>query len=236
MKDEFGTLVRRDPDENYRYIFTEGAQSDAAPMMRALGERLRGIDAAIDVGANVGLVSIWLARRARRVFAFEPVPANRERLAEHLELNKIDNVEIDPRACGDRPGEREMTLREGYGHHSFGAAGSSSEIGKTTVGVVRLDDFLREREIETLDFLKIDVEGFEDVVLAGAEEILDRRAARLVALEHAAPILRRLGKDLRAVPELLERKGYVCRSLAGERLALEAFDDGQFDFYAEPPE
>ena len=72
-----------------------------------------------DVGANIGVYSLWLSRLcvpSGRVYAFEIAPATLERLRDNLLLNNIKNVEVIPAACADRSGPVEFFI--GLSHHS----------------------------------------------------------------------------------------------------------------------
>src|SRR4026208_969393 len=73
---------------------------------------LRAGDTALDVGANMGMVTLLmssLAGASGRVFAFEPNPMEAARIRDIMELNNLKNVQLHPLALGDR--ECEMTLR-----------------------------------------------------------------------------------------------------------------------------
>lgn len=120
-------------------------------------------DVFYDIGANLGLVSIPLARVAGEVHSFEPIPENLENLRENVLQNKATNITIHPFALGSKAARAGATMR---------TPGSTG-----TFTLTEGNDF----EIKTLDTLndlpapqliKIDVEGMEPHVLQGAEKVI----------------------------------------------------------------
>jgi FkbM family methyltransferase len=126
----------------------------------------------VDVGANIGLSTILLARSVQRVIAFEPSPANLEYLRRNLASNGITNVEVVAAAVSDRPSTLRFHVAQfGAGSHVV-AAGHVLSDGIATIEVpaVTLDGALTV----PVSFIKIDAEGHEPDVLAGARAVLDR--------------------------------------------------------------
>ena len=80
--------------------------------MDCLTSLIRAHDVCVDIGANVGIYSIVMARGAPlgSVVAFEPVPLNRDLLAVNARLNGIHNLEVQPYAVCDRVGHTEFTV------------------------------------------------------------------------------------------------------------------------------
>lgn len=123
---------------------------------------------ALDVGANVGAVTLALARFTTPtgvVHAFEPGPPNVQRLRANLALNPglAAQVTVHPAGVGDTPGElRWQEEAENPGNAMLGANGTHA------VPVVTLDDFTSQQCLPRLDFIKIDVEGMELSVFRGA--------------------------------------------------------------------
>jgi len=121
-----------------------------------------------DIGAHVGfytLLSSVLVGTVGKVFAFEPVPRNLHYLYEHLRLNHATNVTVTEAAVADVCG---TTL---FDESANSATGHLSTQGALCVRVVNLDALV-PREMPSPDFIKIDVEGAEWLVLTGARELL----------------------------------------------------------------
>lgn len=126
----------------------------------------------LDVGANVGAVTLALARFTTptgSVHAFEPGPPNVQRLHANLALNPglAAQVTVHTAGVGDAPGElRWQEEAENPGNAMLGAHGTHA------VPVVTLDDFTSQQHLQRLDFIKIDVEGMELNVFRGARRTL----------------------------------------------------------------
>jgi FkbM family methyltransferase len=152
------------------------------PELRALMRRyLRPGGVAIDVGANVGWHTLLMAQLVGpngRILAVEANPSVRERLAEHLQANHLSNVTIVPSALGSQPGKLRFlappvdSFDAGDGHVAGENDKDERHIVETEVTTL---DALTEREgLQRLDFVKIDVEGFEWPVLQGAVQAFSR--------------------------------------------------------------
>jgi FkbM family methyltransferase len=141
---------------------------------------LRDEDLFVDVGANVGAYTVLAcaARRARGC-CFEPVPSTYERLCENLTLNQLeDRVEAHNLGAGAQDGELVFTSGENCTNHVVADGEQAPEAVR--VNVVALDAALGGRSPA---LVKIDVEGFETPVLAGASRILGDPTLHSVIME-----------------------------------------------------
>ncbi len=130
-----------------------------------------------DVGANAGIFAVNAARRVGEsgcVHCFEPGEAELAFLRENVALNQLANVTIYAGAVSDRTGSAEFAAAED---------GAMSSLAKTEhpeqviahwckVPTIALDDYVQQRGVERVDFVKIDVEGAERLVFAGARRLL----------------------------------------------------------------
>jgi FkbM family methyltransferase len=139
----------------------------------AIKQRLegRGAFTFVDIGANVGLYSLFVAACAgsrARILAIEPQPGIVERLRFHLAANASADIAHLPIALSDRAGEMTLVLNDSDsgGTHLDKQDGRQSVGERITVPTRPLVDVLKEAGIEAVDALKIDVEGAEDIVLA----------------------------------------------------------------------
>ena len=149
-----------------------------------------------DVGANIGCYSSLFAQLAGpsgRVHAFEPAPATHAQLAANMERNGCHNVVLNQAAVSDAAGEMDLYLNRESALASLGQTGRGKTVGTASVKVVTLDDYARAQGLAAIDFLKIDVEGYEPKVLAGARELLRRSPDVVVLCELAAKNFRPLG-------------------------------------------
>lgn len=139
----------------------------------------------IDAGAHVGsfsLLASQLVGPAGRVLAVEPETHNYQCLCKTIEINGLSNVIPVQKAVGHTEGEGQLFLAERTGAHSllFVRTGDSVTVPLTTI-----DKLCEEQGLERLDFLKIDVEGFEPQVLEGAQKsIVNFRPVLSIAAYH----------------------------------------------------
>ncbi|MEP7043296.1 MAG: class I SAM-dependent methyltransferase [Dokdonella sp.] len=154
-----------------------------------LRERLREGDVVLDVGANIGVVSLLAATLvgARgRVIAVEPVPANRALLARTLQANRIAQIEIIAAAASDRVGAIELRTHPTTSNSARPAAAGErlrdSRSSVLRVPTVVLDDALTS--LGRLDLVKLDIAGMEPLALRGLERTLTRWRPLLLSEFH----------------------------------------------------
>lgn len=179
---------------------------------------------AIDAGANYGWHAIHLAKwvgAEGRVYAFEPVPASFQELAENIELNRCRNLKAYDLALGNQEGQIPMMVPAIP--LGAGAASQFLDMGeKFLVPVQKLDDFLDRQGIDRVDFLKADIEGGELNLLRGAVNLLSRLRPTIL-LEIVDIHCRRFGHTPRNVVEFLTEHGYSGKFI-GDQGIFRNFD------------
>lgn len=142
------------------------------PEMRFMQDYLRKGDGFLDLGANMGLYSI-LARRCvgdtGSVDAFEPIQSTADRLAEQIALNDFDNVFIHQLVACDRNDVVTFGLADSDSLMHLQRDNETSSAQAWQLQGVRLDDWVGDRRFA---MAKMDIEGSEPVVLAGAPGML----------------------------------------------------------------
>jgi len=181
---EVWALNATDAEVLHRQIFVNGAYDGH-------GLAVRDGDCVFDVGANIGLCSLWLSRRHRglKLYAFEPNPEVCEALRKNVEGTVLEC------ALSDTAGEAELTYDPFVSSTgslveapAIDAGALAKDLGvprvaAAAIGVVRrlarkkvkvrvrtLSDVIAEHGVERIDLLKVDVEGVEARVLAGIAE------------------------------------------------------------------
>lgn len=139
----------------------------------------------IDIGANVGHHSLYMANFASKVHAFEPFAPVLEKLAAQIRRNSLDNIELHPVGLSDANTRMPFYAPTGRnaGIGSFDA--STAQKGNQVIGdleLVRADDYFVRKGIKQVDLIKMDVEGFEKPALLGMKQVLEK-SRPLVVME-----------------------------------------------------
>lgn len=168
-----------------------------------------------DIGANVGVYSLYAARRGSRVVAFEPAAINYFLLAANCEVNGLDR-QVDCLLVGlgrDKAVERmEVSQFAGAQSFSFKEKQDRAYPGRQAALVLSMDHLVEEYGLACPNYIKIDVPGMSEAVLDGGARTLGRPELREVHME-----LRSESKAGQRVLGLMERSGFVIgrRSLHG---------------------
>lgn len=140
----------------------------------------------IDGGANVGKYSTLIreADKDVKIVAFEPVPATFDILT--TKLKDQSNIEFVKKGLYKDNCPFEINLFSSNTHSSIVEIEGLNykSTGKTTIDLVKGDDFCAENEIESIDLLKLDLEGVELDALYGFEKMLDAGKIRMVQFEY----------------------------------------------------
>lgn len=179
------------------------------PVTFMLARRLaRSTGRFIDAGANIGFYSLVLAaeRPDLEIVAFEPHPDLNRLLRANVAANGFLRIRAEAMALSDRTGTGVFHLSHSHMSASLEPNFDPDHAGRVEVPVTTLDDYLAARGVPPGPFLlKLDVEGHEPALLAGAERTL--REARPDVIAEAC------AEYPSATIELLRRCGYRFRHI-----------------------
>ncbi|MBL4820916.1 MAG: FkbM family methyltransferase [Gammaproteobacteria bacterium] len=130
-----------------------------------------------DIGANIGQHSLFMSRIADTVHSFEPYQPVRDKLLHQISLNDLNNLTVHPVGLSDTNQSLPFFAPTGrnQGIGSFDASTVSKgnrNIGK--LALVAADEYMKNNNINSIDLMKIDVEGFEKSVLSGLKSTMTR--------------------------------------------------------------
>jgi FkbM family methyltransferase len=161
----------------------------------------------LDVGANHGLLSFGLARKFQRVrfHCFEPNPKLLESIEKSRKLYPSMRAEVNPVAVCDEEGTISFeVLSEQTG------ASHITKSGGVPIRSLRLDTYLKDKSVDRVDLLKIDIEGYELTALRGAELALKSRRIKAIYFEYFEKFLVRVAAPSKLI-EFLDSLSYeVC--------------------------
>ena len=180
-----------EPIERAMYTYG-GYELGTLDVMRQI---LKPTDTVLDVGANIGLMTCVAARRVSHVIAMEPAAKTAQRLRLHIKINGLSNVTVLQKGCRSHAGEARLYLRPEFGIGATTMLRPSDGEADEVVEVVRIDDVIEG----PVDFIKLDIEGYELPALRGALGLLER-CRPLVCMEYS----RRQGPAAEAAGLLME--------------------------------
>jgi len=198
-------LSRGFVDENYEPQVWNRVMREVRP-----GDRIA------EVGAHIGLYSLAFARRAAaggHVVAFEPEPDNAQTLEANIAVNGWqDRITVVRAAVGDRCAS--VRFAANFGCESHVLRGDEASQSALEVPMVTLDSYFPDAKI---DLLKIDVEGFEELVLRGGSSLLadKRRRPRLILIEVHPFAWEAVGTSSDSLLGRLRECGYGVETVAG---------------------
>jgi len=161
-----GYRIHVSPAEKLSYLLG----TDELYLQKAIRQYVAPGDTVYDVGANVGYVSLSLAKRVGprgRVVAFEPIPQNIAAFRNNIEINGINNVQLLEVAASDRDGEAVIRLAENPSTASLVWHRNDPSATALSIRTVSIDELVNAGELACPKFVKIDVEGAEGSVLQG---------------------------------------------------------------------
>lgn len=165
----------------------------------------------IDVGANIGTYAMPAAQLvgpSGHVVAFEAHPRTYRYLCRNVDLNMLRQVTALNIALGEEDGDLEMTFNAANPGETHVSAAPGMPGGKSVrVQVTRLDDALSAIGVTRVDYMKVDVEGFELPVLRGAERTFAENPGIAVQTELQERHAARYGHTIAEIGALMENFG-----------------------------
>ena len=179
---------------------------------RYFQREIRPGDVCFDVGGNVGYMAMLFASAARdgQVHVFEPIDVNAAMIQANATLNGFDNVSVNNVAVGAASGEVTFSVSNDSAYSSMRPTGRSAEARSIQVPMLSLDEYAAQHGIGRVDILKADVEGAEEMVLEGAQQLLSdhTRRPRIVLLELFDNNLTPFGSSVERCIERMAGFGY----------------------------
>ena len=162
-------------------------------------------DVVVDIGANVGSVSILLGKRFPdlKIYSFEPHPLNYQNFVENIRLNNITNITPIQKAVD---GESNLTKDLSICYHNTGSTSlyksNRNSNGTFSVETISFDDIVSQYNINEIKFLKLDCEGSEYDIIQNSKKLKDIKIHNLSVEIHT--FMESRGKDTNQLVSLLE--------------------------------
>ena len=158
-------------------IFANG--SFEGDILKLFKQELKKDDIFLDIGANIGQHSLYASFFCKHVYSFEPIKRIYDQFSSSILENDIFNISVYNYALG----REKESIPIWSSASNMGASSilySKNKKLEQYVKVVKLDDIYSKAGIERVDFMKIDVEGYEWNVLVGAEEIIKKYRPKIL--------------------------------------------------------
>ena len=165
----------------------------------------------IDIGANVGITTVTVARKIGRrgkLYSFEPTPEYFNILKENISSNGLENVKVYELAVTDQVGRALFYQKELSSGIVFEEGAKKFEVSTTSI-----DRFLSEEKIERIDLINMDCEGSELLVLKGAKETLRKNELKIFCEIHH-DFLKQLGQSVEELVQYLQGLEFQVRSVS----------------------
>jgi FkbM family methyltransferase len=166
---------------------------------------------AIDIGANIGIATVAIAKRIRRrgkLYSFEPVPEYFNILKENVFSNGLENIKVYELAVADQVGRVPFYQKGLSSGIVFEDGAEKFEVSTTTI-----DRFLSEEKVERIDLINMDCEGSELLVLRGAKETLWRNKVKIFCEIHH-DFLKQLGQSVKDIVQYLQSLDFQVQSVS----------------------
>ena len=173
---------------SYRFIYFLGEYEPS--ITRIISQIVKPGDICLDVGANIGWYTTLLQKlvgKGGAVYAFEPVPNVFEKLRRNVNLNEPPaNVTINNFALGNTEKIVELHIFANLpeGHHSI-ATFDNTEYETFPCPMITVDSYLSENQIGEVNFVKMDIEGAEMMMLEGADKLFNQQRPPIWEIEMA---------------------------------------------------
>lgn len=179
----------------------------------------------VDIGANLGYHTLQLAECVGtngEVYAFEPDPDNYRLLVKNLEVNQYKNVVTVPKAASHRSGIASLYIsEENKGDHRIYDAQEHRK--SIEIETVALDDFFCDKG--SIDFIKVDVQGSECLVLEGMNELINKNSNLSMICEFAPAWLEQCGFSGQDLLNKIRSFGFKIYNINGGRQRLDPVED-----------
>lgn len=175
----------------------------------------------LDIGANIGYPSLLFGKlvgEKGKIFSFEPDKDNLKVFRKNIKLNNIKNIKVIPAAVSDRTGLATLYISSSHsGDHRIYSSGE--ERRRQDVKTVCLNDYFKPKD--KIDFIQIDVQGAEELVFKGMEDLLRKNKNVKILLEFWPEGLEKIGTSPNSFLQRIKRNGFKLNCLNEKNGKLE---------------
>jgi len=163
----------------------------------------------IDLGANIGYYTLIFAKLVGpqgKIFAFEPEPNNFDLLKKKTLINGYQNVVLEQKAISNKNERLKLYLdKKNLGAHKLFFTHADQKF--IEVDVITLDDYFNNYD-GNIDFIKMDVEGSEILIIEGMSNLLKKNTNIIMMVEFAPILIKKAGRNPEELLEILTKHDF----------------------------
>lgn len=166
----------------------------------------------VDVGANIGITSHYFSQFAKQVYSLEPSKEHCNVFEKTMAFNKIENIDLTQKALYIKSGELPLFHNKNKTMFSLHGAVNDGSSEPELVDCTTMEDFFKEKEIDRVDLMKVDIEGSETEVFShpSFQGVADRISI-LVTETHAWS-----GRHPNQVTDALKMAGFTIEAIEND--------------------
>lgn len=201
--------MKIDPSNPAEILYLFDYSAHEAGVEDAIRESVSEGSTFLDVGGFIGYYTLVGCEEIKNgnVITFEPFPEHRTRIQKNLSINGCGSV-VEAIALSDQTKE---SFLDSSGSPTL------AESGDTEVNMMRLDDYVDERKLDSIDVMKVDVEGAEHRLIEGGIETLESHEPTLILELHPEKISE-FGSSVAEFLDTLSEIGYQFKSIPSRRM------------------
>ncbi len=188
-----------------------------AEVKKAFLNNIKENDTVFDCGASIGEFSLIAAKKVGsngKVFSIEPFKKAAILLRQNFQLNNFQNFTIIEKAISDKPGKTLLYENPVSGTGVLDTTITKRKLNDASeVIVTTIDDTISSFNIEKINMLKIDVEGFEFEVLKGCKNSFNNKKISNIIIEIHLDFLKKKNLDEKIIYDFLRDNGYDIKVL-----------------------
>jgi len=226
--EKFGYKLYLDPDDQLLLSINE------YPIHPILKKIIHHGDTVIDIGANIGIFTLFFRKLVGdegMIYSFEPNPTAFSILNKNINENNLTNVKIENKAVADKNGKVSFTISSSI------TASRITENHKDGISVdcVSLDEYFTENKMKKINFIKIDTEGYDLIVLKGMTKIMQLHSELKIMVEYNTGLLQKAGVQPKDLLKFLHQQNFKIYDMGGLFDRFELLEDENLEIFAKTP-
>lgn len=177
-----------------------------------------------DIGANIGTHTLTIAKILKngqgRIFGIEPTNFAWKKLLTNINLNPfLDNIVIEKIGFSDEPGDIIINSSNICFRSSWNLDKNLKRKRGDKITLIKLDEYIKAKDIKRVDFMKLDTDGYEFKILKGGLETI--YTSKPIIMMEIGSTLERLGDSIDDIKQVLKDLSYKIYTLKGEKLSFD---------------